>query len=357
MRRVSVAALAFSLACSSSSPAAIDPIAEAYCAAGCSELNTCERVITDTIQASCTEETGAYYQCVTDAACDESACGAEWEARNICMNRAPVDQVRVRIAALAFGGRVVNLGHRGTGTTTADNPLPENSIPSFEAAIDEGADGIEVDVEITMDGQVIVMHDDTLDRTTDCTGCVSQMTLDDIRSCRLLDGDGNVTDQRPPTLLEVYDAIGGNALINLELKVFSDPCLTSTTDAEALVDAVLDEVIRIGGESRTIFSSFDTTAVELLKTKQPGFYSALLSRDTESDLVETALALGQDAIHPFFTVSEETVQEAREAGLQVNVWTVDPPALMQEQIDKGVDTIITNDPATLAELLSEPAEP
>jgi glycerophosphoryl diester phosphodiesterase len=264
------------------------------------------------------------------------------------MGESPADKVRNRIRLLAPSA---NLGHRGTGQTRAGHPFPENSISSFLAAMDAGADGLSLDVEITQDGQLIVMHDDTLDRTTNCAGCVSAMTFDEIRACRLLDGAGAVTDERPPTLLEVYSAIGGNAIIDVELKLFGSECLTDTTGPEQLVAAVLDEVTLIGGEDRTIFSSFDETVAELVKTARPGYYSALLSSNPVPELVETALSLNQDAIHPLFSVTAETVQAARDAGLQVNVWTVNTADLMQAQLDKGTTAIITDDPAVLAELL------
>jgi len=261
----------------------------------------------------------------------------------------PADDVRDRIAGLAPSA---NLGHRGTGLTRAGHPFPENSILSFLAAMDQGADGIELDVEITEDGGLIVMHDDTLDRTTDCTGCVSAMTFDEVRSCRLLDGEGQPTEERPPTLSEVYEAIGGDALINVELKVYGPPCLTETTGPEDLVPRVLEEVTRIGGAGRTLFSSFDEVAAALVKTEQPGYYSALLSLATGVDQVQTALLLDLDAIHPFLTVSADIVQVALDEGLQVNVWTVDTAEAMQIQIDKGSTAIITDEPGILADVLS-----
>ena len=91
----------------------------------------------------------------------------------------PADDVRTQLASLA---PCANLGHRGAGITEAGHPFPENSIVSFLEAMDQGADGIDIDVQITQDGGVIVMHDDTLDRTTDCTGCVSAMTFDEVRA-------------------------------------------------------------------------------------------------------------------------------------------------------------------------------
>lgn len=262
---------------------------------------------------------------------------------------APNEAVREAIALLAPSA---GLGHRGTGLTREGHPFPENSVSSFEAAMQEGADGIELDVEITMDGKLIIMHDDTVDRTTDCTGCVSELTFDQVRQCRLLDGAGNPTEEHPPTLAEAYAAAGDVALVNVELKVYEPPCLTDTTGPEELVPLALEEVAAIGAEDRTLFSSFDETAAELVKTEQPGYYSALLSLVTGPDQVETALHLGLDAIHPFLSVSPDTVQNALDSGLQVNVWTVDGAQLMQDLIDMGATAIITNEPAIFAEVVA-----
>jgi glycerophosphoryl diester phosphodiesterase len=348
MRVAAFGLLVCVVACGSSSPTPIDPVAIDYCNA-CSELPSCENVVNEALTTACPEETRAYYICVTDNACDESACATEWAARRICMGMAPKDLVRTQISILAPSA---NFGHRGLGVTREAVPFPENSIPSFEAAIAVGANGVELDAEITMDGRVIVMHDDTVDRTTDCSGCVSEMTFEEVRACRLLDADGAPTTLRPPTLQEVYGALG-DALINVELKVFGPDCLTETTGADALVEAALAEVSAIGGQNRTLFSSFDETAVELVKAARPGFYSALISNNPDDALVARALELQQDAIHPLFSVSAQTVQLALDEGLQVNVWGVNNADFMQQQIDKGSTAIITDEPELLAELLAE----
>jgi glycerophosphoryl diester phosphodiesterase len=247
----------------------------------------------------------------------------------------------------------------------------------------QGADGVQLDAAITKDGEIVVMHTTgSLDPDViNCAGgtagtggaggtagtggaggtagaagagCVSAMTLDEIRACRLLDGAGKLTEERPPTLLEVYSAIGGNALINVELNVFEPPCLTEITGVEQLVPAVLEEVTRIGGENRTIFSSLDATAADLVKTERPGYYSAIVSDDTED-----AVALKQDAIHPDASVPKDTVTSALDEDLQVNVLVVDTALtdeqiakLMEEQIEKGSTAIISNEPAILADVLA-----
>ena len=267
----------------------------------------------------------------------------------MCTGQTASDSVRDRIANLA---PAANLGHRGTGTTAPGNPLPENSIPACVAAIDEGADGVELDAVLTSDGEVILMHDDTLDRTTNSTGCVSAMTFDELRACRLLGGDGMTTDQRPPDLVEVYGAMSANQLVNIELKVYGEDCATPKTAPELLVRRVLEEIISLDVMGRTLLSSFDEDVVQLVKTLEPRFYCALLSSEPSADLVTRAIELNQDAIHPSTRVSEETVQAALEAGLQVNVFGANTAEEMQAQIDKGVTAIITDEPGMLAELLS-----
>jgi len=362
IRGLSVGLLGLALACGSSSgPAPIDPVATAYCAA-CSESPNCERLITETLNVVCPDQTDAYYDCVTQNSCDAAVCETEWAARNLCLGRAPRDEVSVRILSVrVFNDRCsANIGYRGTGPTREGHPFPENSISSFLAAMNEGADGVQLDAAITQDGKIVVMHDDTLDRTTNCTGCVSAMTLNEIQACRLLDGAGAPTEEPPPTLLETYSAVGGTALINVQLKVFEPPCVTATTGPEQLVPAVLEEVTRIGGEARTIFSSLDATAAALVKTERPGYYSAIVSDETGQAEVDQAVALKQDAIHPDASVPKDTVTSARDADLQVNVLVVDTADLtdeqiadlMEEQIAKGSTAIIADEPAILADVLA-----
>ena len=247
--------------------------------------------------------------------------------------------------------RSANLGHRGTGPTRAGRPYPENSISAFRAALAHGADGVELDVGLSKDGEILVMHDDTLDRTTDCSGPLSAISRGERRACRLLDGDGQPTDECVPTLAEVYGALPEQALINVEMKVVGAPSAASAKEADLLVEAVLGEVIRLGEQSRTLFSSFDEDLVRLVKRMQPGLYSALVSKDPDQDLVDRALTLHQDAIHPIHSVSAETVRAALDAGLQVTVWNANTAEQMQAALDKGVTGIITDEPAVLAELL------
>lgn len=261
--------------------------------------------------------------------------------------------VRDAIAAIH---PVANIGHRGAGSSEPNNPFPENSIFSFREAMAQGAQGIELDVELTSDGQLVAMHDDTLDRTTTCKGCVSAKTLAEIQQCRLRDGDGKVLADPPPTLEQSYLALPATALVNVELKVYGDDCRTPTTGPDDLAAAAVREVRRLGVGERTVFSSFDPSAAAAVR-RESNYYSALLlgytaSADGSWPLgIARATELDLDAIHPALVIPPEGVRAAREAGLQVNVWTINRPAQMEAAIDAGVTAIITDRPAILVDTL------
>jgi glycerophosphoryl diester phosphodiesterase len=256
--------------------------------------------------------------------------------------------VRRRIERLA---PAANIGHRGTGTSRPGHPHPENSLSSFQAAIEQGADGIELDVELTADGELVVMHDDTVDRTTTCTGCVSAFTLAQVQACLLLDGDGGVTAEHPPTLDEIYAILPSDALVNVELKVYGQQCMTPETGPEALAQAAVAEVTGLGVEDRSFFSSFNLSAAAAVKDADASLYSAYLVVIVDGDTLPDATGATLDAIHPLFVVSAEDVSAMRAAGLQVNVWTVNSESAMQQSLDKGVSAIITDEPAILEQVL------
>lgn len=259
-------------------------------------------------------------------------------------------QVRARIAGLA---PAANIGHRGTGVTRRGHPYPENSLISVGAAIAAGAEGIELDVELTADGALLVMHDDKLDRTTTCMGCVSDWMLEAAQECRLLDGDGNPTDEAPPTLAEVFDLLPADALVNVELKAYGSGCLTESTGPEELARVAAAEIRHLGVENRSVFSSFDRTAAATLKGENPDLYAALLYSIPAREHVDWAIENGVDAIHPLFAVPAEDVDTALNAGLQVNIWTVNEAERMVAMLDIGATALITDEPAILAGILSD----
>jgi glycerophosphoryl diester phosphodiesterase len=260
------------------------------------------------------------------------------------------ETVRARLELLA----PANLGHRGTGPTRPLGRFPENSLPAFRAAIRDGADGVELDVVLTADRKLLVMHDDTLDRTTSCRGCANSFTLAEAQSCFLRDGTGNVTDERPPSLAEAYAALPRQALVNIELKVFGDPCTDPRTGPVTLARTAVAQVQELRAAPRTIFSSFNDVAVAAVKEADPALYAALLSGAPQAGLIGRVTGLGLDAVHPSFSgVSGEFVAAAHAAGLQVNVYTVNGRRFLMDALNLGVDAIITDEPAVLRQLRDE----
>jgi len=257
--------------------------------------------------------------------------------------------VRERIASLD----PANLGHRGTGPTREGHPFPENALSSFAEAIRQGADGIELDVELTADGALVVMHDDRLDRTTDCSGCVSALTLTTVQSCHLLDGNGVATAENPPTLDEVFALLPADAMVNIELKTYGAACRTSTSGPVDLAAAAVAAVEDLGTAHRVLFSSFDLAAALHVKTLRPDFYAALLVTLSTEENVAPVVAGDLDALHPLFAITEDLTRAVLASGAQVNMWTVDGAAAMNASLDKGATAIITDEPAVLVAVLAE----
>jgi glycerophosphoryl diester phosphodiesterase len=191
-------------------------------------------------------------------------CGSDGEAAS---RAAPAKTVvRQHIAQLA---PAAVFAHRGQGPTGAGNPFPENSLAAFRAGIAQGTDGLEMDSELTEDGQLVLMHDDTVDRTSECRGCVSALGFDTIRHCRLLDGNGQPTDQVPPTLDEVFQLQPADILVNVELKVFGSACQRPGHGPSDLAAAMVATLRRLGVERRTLVQSFDPAALRSVRATSP----------------------------------------------------------------------------------------
>ena len=246
---------------------------------------------------------------------------------------------------------VMNIGHRGTGTNAPGNDFPENTIPSFVHAFLEGADMVELDVLLTSDDQVIVIHDATLDRTTDCTGPVIDITLSEIKQCDAAWGTPlQGTGVEVPTLAEVFDAVDGP--INVEIK--SDH-VGGTYTAAHIAERVLTVIADAGAAARVVISSFSLDVCAAVKTLAPALPVAYLTSELNVNAeIDKVIAAGLDGIHPYgLQTFAANVTYAHDNGLFVNVWTIDPAALMQTMITRGVDGVITNEPDVLAEVLAD----
>jgi glycerophosphoryl diester phosphodiesterase len=237
----------------------------------------------------------------------------------------------------------LNIAHRGASALA-----PENTIAAFERAVELGAGVIELDLHMSQDGELVVIHDDTLDRTTDGSGPVHQRSLAELMR---LDagrwfGQG-FAGQRIPRLDEVLDRFAGKVPLALEIKAGS----TFFPGIEEKVVSALRERAAI---DHAAVASFDHYALRRLKEIEPTIRTAalLVGRPVSlSALAGPAKADGLALEASFVTKTE--VEACRAAGLQIVVWVVNDPAQMRHFISLGVDGIITDRPDLLRLALTE----
>jgi glycerophosphoryl diester phosphodiesterase len=217
------------------------------------------------------------------------------------------------------------VGHRG-----AAGVMPENTLKGFRYAIGLGVELVECDVHLTRDGQLVVMHDATVDRTTNGRGAIADM---DFAAFRRLDaGQG----EQAPTLDEVLETIEGKVGLLCELK------------GEGVEDAAVDAVVRRGMEEQVTFTSFHLS--RLAKVRQRGDHfrlGAILPNPTESEIGQ-ALALKVIGIGIYYkNLCLRLVEQAHTVGLEVRAWNPDTLREQQAMIALGADGVGTNRPDIL----------
>ncbi len=244
--------------------------------------------------------------------------------------------------------RPLNFAHRG-----ASYEAPQNTLAAFSLAVELGADGIEFDVQLSSDGEVVVIHDFVLETTTDGQGPVQDRTLAELKK---LDAgawfDPKFAGLRIPTLQELIDAVGHDLLLNVELKA-----------AGLRDDGLALAVVRILKENdlldRVVVSSFNPLAIWRVKRLDACIPTGLLyAPDGPLFLRRPWLRhlIRPDALHPHHSLVDASyVSWAGERGYRVHTWTVDEPADMRRLTQQGVDLIITNQPDLLGQVLGAAA--
>ena len=235
----------------------------------------------------------------------------------------------------------VRIAHRGaSGLGLA----PENTLAAFEMAIQIGVDVLELDVHASRDGEIVVLHDATLDRTTDHQGLVREQTLADIRCADAGSWfDPRYRNERVPTLEEVLDLARHRALV-------------------LIAERLLSIIAGMGAESQVIIQSFDLQTVQRIKLLNPSVPTSLLvgklptspSRVRARRLVKQILQVGANALSiwhamltpPFF-------EEMRKRAIGVWAWTVDEEIVMRDLALMGIQGIITNCPDRLNQVFEE----
>lgn len=237
--------------------------------------------------------------------------------------------------------------HRGAGGWDKQY-APENTMPAFQKAVEMGADGIELDVQFSRDGEIVICHDETIDRTSDGEGAVRAYTLTELKAFNFCSVHPEFGFVEIPTLQEFLDFMGKyDFQLNIELK-------TGVYDYPGLEAATAEMVRGYGLADRVLYSSFSIGSLRKLRAADRTAKIAILC-SSDFVLPEDIRALDASAIHPWEQiVTAERVKKWHDWGLTVNTWTVDNRDRMKQLIALGVDGIITDCPDTgrkAAELL------
>lgn len=234
------------------------------------------------------------------------------------------------------------VGHRG-----AMGSCPENTMASFERAVELGADWIELDVHLTRDGRLAVIHDETLERTTTGSGLVKDHTLDELQQ---LDAgawfDATFAGERIPSLEQVLRwAAARERVVDIEIK-------NAPVRYDGIERAVVDALDRTGMSEQAIVISFDHPTVQRVKALDARVATGVLYAARPVDAVALARQADADAILPHWAyVADEDVGVAHAAGIAVAPWVSSDPAVLRRLVAAGVDAIGTNHPDVLRQVL------
>ncbi len=226
--------------------------------------------------------------------------------------------------------------HRG-----ASGYAPENTLEAFALAIRQGADGIELDVQLSSDGIPVVIHDETVDRVTEKTGWVKDYTLKELKELTVLkDKFPGYAQSKIPTLKEVLEAVKPSGIqVNIELK-------TGIYWYPEIEKKVAEIVEATGMKEKVIYSSFNHYSIQKIKGIVPDAETAYLYSDVILNVEDYARKTNVDGLHPavYHVKMADFLQEYLKSGLKVRVWTVNEKEDMKELTEAGVTAVITNYP-------------
>lgn len=239
-------------------------------------------------------------------------------------------------------GETLIFGHSG-----ARQYAPSNTLPAFELCVEQGAVGTELDVHRSKDGHPVILHDFTVDASTDGEGKVADMTLAELKALDAGSWFGEeFAGATIPTLDEVFETVGKSLLVNVEIKSMS-------AETDGVEQVVVDCIKRHSMEDRVLMSSFNPATLKRFREIAPdimiGFlYQANMKIDTESLMA----GFPHEARHPHYNMIDEAYMTwAKERNYYVNAWTVNEPDRAKELKALGVNSIITDVPDMLLEAI------
>ncbi len=236
------------------------------------------------------------------------------------------------------------IAHRG-----ASAHAPENTLAAFQLAVAQGADAIELDAKLSLDGQIVVIHDQNVERTTNGNGKVGELTLSELQA---LDAGSwfspAFAGEKIPTLRQVFEVIGDKLLINVELTNYASP-----GDALPLLAAQL--ALEFDWVDRILFSSFHPFNLVRIKKRIPNAQVALLALPGRAGFLSRS-SIGRwfspRFIHPHYTdISEAFIQKEHNRKRKVNAWTINDAGMIQRLLSWHIDGLITDDPRPAKQIL------
>ncbi len=238
-------------------------------------------------------------------------------------------------------GRTLGVAHRG-----ASCYAPENTLGAFRRALEDGVAAVECDVRRTQDGHLVVIHDATVDRTTDGRGLVGSLTLDALRQ---LDAGrwfgAEWVGERVPLFDEVLELVRGRALIKVEIK--NDPI-----PAGGIERQVIDAIRHHEMEESAFVMSFDHQAVRAVRSAASGIATGIIYAARLVDPVAAARAADADGLCVHWGYLDgDVVALARRSGLGIFTWTVDDEAVFQRCLALKIDGVSSNDTRLIARLV------
>lgn len=239
------------------------------------------------------------------------------------------------------------IAHRGFS-----GEYPENTLLAFRKAIEAGCDGIELDVQLSGDGEIMIMHDERLDRTTDGSGLLREHTLEQLRSVNAAARwEGRFPQEPVPTLRDYFELVKDSAVLtNIELK-------NSVFWYEGMEEKVVALIRKYRLEDRILFSSFNHESIALCRSLAPEIPRAFLYDCRLIDSAAYAKSNGVQYLHPaYHNVDAEAVRRIHDEGIGLNVWTVNGAEEMEYFARCGVDGIITNFPDKCRKIVTENRE-
>lgn len=242
---------------------------------------------------------------------------------------------------------IKNFAHRGFS-----GKYPENTLLAFKKAVEESVDGIELDVQFTKDKEIVIIHDETIDRTTDGKGNVFDYTYEELEK---FDASyiykGKMGFNKIPTLREYFELIKEtNIITNIELK-------TGVNEYLGIEEKVLELIKEFHMEERVIISSFNHYSVLRMKKIAPQIKCGFLSETWIIDSGKYTKNFNVECYHPQFSMlTKEMVKELKSFGIEINTWTVNKEEDIKDLILKGVDILIGNYPDLTKRIIKQMLE-